>query len=223
MLHLTKLAIEAEAQEWAVESTRAKAEAEMWKSNHDNQVELKRIISERPDLAERATLVEKLIKHRDELLKAVHEKMGRAAFMEFFRDDELLGTLMDADRLEIFMQVLPGQSDLTRELLEELCDNYDTNLDGVLQMTTRPVDLNDYDATVKLSASLKEECGSFQAKYIAQDKDGEVWAFLELPVKEGSGWFGGGDNKRLYVDSYAAYWEDSLLEWVEEYTELCSH
>lgn len=32
-----------------------------WKANHDNQVELKRIIAARPDLAERAPMVEKLM------------------------------------------------------------------------------------------------------------------------------------------------------------------
>lgn len=42
----------------------------MWKSNHDNQVAIKRIISERPDLKEKAPLVEKLAadKNNAELL-----------------------------------------------------------------------------------------------------------------------------------------------------------
>ena len=37
-----------------------------WKSNHDNQVELKRIIAARPDLAERAQMVEKLMKEKQQ-------------------------------------------------------------------------------------------------------------------------------------------------------------
>ena len=37
-----------------------------WKASHDNQVELKRIISSRPDLSERAPMVEKLVSERNE-------------------------------------------------------------------------------------------------------------------------------------------------------------
>ena len=37
-----------------------------WKANHDNQVELKRIIAARPDLAERAPMVEKLMHERNQ-------------------------------------------------------------------------------------------------------------------------------------------------------------
>jgi hypothetical protein len=41
-------------------------ERDEWKAAHDNQVKLKRIISDRPDLKERAKLVAELIKERDE-------------------------------------------------------------------------------------------------------------------------------------------------------------
>lgn len=37
-----------------------------WKASHDNQVELKRIIAARPDLAERAPMVEKLMHERNQ-------------------------------------------------------------------------------------------------------------------------------------------------------------
>jgi len=36
-----------------------------WKANHDNQVELKRAIACRPDMAERAPMVEKLMSERN--------------------------------------------------------------------------------------------------------------------------------------------------------------
>lgn len=56
---------------WVVEKTIPRAEAEreikMWKSNHDNQVRIKRAIASRPDLAERAPLVEKLMAEVAEL------------------------------------------------------------------------------------------------------------------------------------------------------------
>jgi hypothetical protein len=49
------------------ERDEARKDAAMWKSNHDNQVELKSIISKRGDLKDRAPRVEKLIAERDEL------------------------------------------------------------------------------------------------------------------------------------------------------------
>ena len=45
-----------------------RAERDMWKSNHDNQVAIKRAVLDRPDLKERATLVQALISERDQLL-----------------------------------------------------------------------------------------------------------------------------------------------------------
>jgi hypothetical protein len=47
------------------ERDEARIDAAMWKSNHDNQVELKSIISKRGDLKDRAPRVEKLIAERD--------------------------------------------------------------------------------------------------------------------------------------------------------------
>ena len=44
-----------------------RAERDMWKSNHDNQVAIKRAVLDRPDLKERATLVQALISERDQL------------------------------------------------------------------------------------------------------------------------------------------------------------
>lgn len=58
--------------------TRADAEREIeaWKANHDNQVELKRIISARPDLAERAPMVERLVIERNALATALRETLA---------------------------------------------------------------------------------------------------------------------------------------------------
>jgi hypothetical protein len=59
------------------------AERDKWKASHDNQVELNRLLRDRPDLKERAALVHKLITQRDML----------AAALEDCREDsvELLG------------------------------------------------------------------------------------------------------------------------------------
>lgn len=50
--------------------------------------------------------------------------MNRDAFMKFFRDDDCLSTLSTDDRLEIFLEVLPGASDISAELLEKLMRDY---------------------------------------------------------------------------------------------------
>lgn len=58
------------------------------------------------------------------------KNMTREDFMNFFRDDEKLSTLSADDRIEIFLQILPGSSDITEELLNELtCDYQVTNLE----------------------------------------------------------------------------------------------
>ncbi len=44
-------------------------ERDMWKANHDNQVELKRTLMDRPDLGERAKRMQELIAERDQLRK----------------------------------------------------------------------------------------------------------------------------------------------------------
>lgn len=46
-------------------AARATVERDMWKANHDNQVEIKRIIAARPDLKDRAPMVEKLMSERN--------------------------------------------------------------------------------------------------------------------------------------------------------------
>lgn len=51
--------------------------------------------------------------------------MNRDDFLEFFRDDEKLNSLSADDRIEIFLQVLTGSSDITKDLLESLLDDYD--------------------------------------------------------------------------------------------------
>ena len=53
--------------------------------------------------------------------------MTRNDFMTFFRNDENLSSLSTDDRIEIFLQVLPGNSDLTKDLLNELLTDYQVN------------------------------------------------------------------------------------------------
>lgn len=52
--------------------------------------------------------------------------MTREQFMEFFRNDDTLNTLSADDRIEIFTDILLGDSDISESLLQNLCDNYNT-------------------------------------------------------------------------------------------------
>nr|WP_228275339.1 hypothetical protein [Acinetobacter baumannii] len=45
--------------------------------------------------------------------------------MDFFRNDEKLEQLTPDDRIEIFLNVLLGSSDIDVKLLNELLNNYD--------------------------------------------------------------------------------------------------
>jgi hypothetical protein len=69
----------------------------------------------------------------------------------------------------------------------------------------------------QLSESLLAACkaaGIEEPRYIAQDKDGEVWSFDLKPSKKQTTWDG---DKAQKIDHppYADEWQDSLLEWVE--------
>ncbi|MCT9244367.1 hypothetical protein KTH25_20180 [Acinetobacter baumannii] len=49
--------------------------------------------------------------------------MDREHFMDFFRNDEKLEQLTPDDRIEIFLNVLLGSSDIDVKLLNELLNN----------------------------------------------------------------------------------------------------
>ena len=58
-----------------------------WKANHDNQVMLKRIISERPDLRDRALLVAKLITNRDKAVKLLQAHVTDCQSLKALHDE----------------------------------------------------------------------------------------------------------------------------------------
>lgn len=51
--------------------------------------------------------------------------MNAHDFMAFFRDDDKLNELSDDDRIEVFLGILAGNSDITKELLDQLLADYD--------------------------------------------------------------------------------------------------
>jgi len=55
------------------ERDEARKQAAMWKANHDNQVALKAMLMERPDLGDRASRIAQLIQERDEARQAFSE------------------------------------------------------------------------------------------------------------------------------------------------------
>ena len=58
--------------------------------------------------------------------------MDRQSFMDFFRDEFFHDKVSDDDCIEIFLTVLKGSSDITKELLESLCKDYGLNLRNLL-------------------------------------------------------------------------------------------
>ena len=60
-------------------------------------------------------------------MKETFNKINREDFMRFFRDDEKLNTLSTDDRIEIFLQILQGNSDITKDLLNELIFDYEVH------------------------------------------------------------------------------------------------
>jgi len=57
-------------------------QGDMWKANHDNQVAINRAIRDRPDMGERARLVDELIKHRDTLASALRESQRQLQYLD---------------------------------------------------------------------------------------------------------------------------------------------
>ena len=60
-------------------------------------------------------------------MKNTLKNINREDFMNFFPDNEKLNTLSSDDRVEIFLQILQGSSDITKELLNELISDYNVH------------------------------------------------------------------------------------------------
>jgi len=72
----------------------------------------------------------------------------------------------------------------------------------------------------QLSESLLAACkaaGIENPRYIAQDKNGDVWHYLVKPNRISFAWvFGGNEDDTVIVHPpYAEDWQDSLLEFVD--------
>ena len=75
--------------------TDAEHERDQWKANHDNQLEIKRAVLDRPDLGERATLVQKLITERN----ALRERCEKAeAALRQSQDKKQMDDLRDENK-----------------------------------------------------------------------------------------------------------------------------
>ena len=70
----------------------------------------------------------------DEILNAIAwQGLERAVFMHLFRNsDRLHRQLSPDDRVEVFAEILQGQSDIDKELLRGLENDYDVDLVKIL-------------------------------------------------------------------------------------------
>lgn len=63
-----------------------------------------------------------------------HNKISRQDFMNFFRDSDQLNELTPDDRVEVFSTILLGGSDLTKELLNEILNDYSVRYLEVIEV-----------------------------------------------------------------------------------------
>lgn len=61
------------------------------------------------------------------IMKKSRAFITREDFMAFFRNDNKLNSLTPDDRIEIFSQILTGNSDFTKELLDNLLFDYNVS------------------------------------------------------------------------------------------------
>lgn len=66
----------------------------------------------------------------------ITEGLSRNFIMTLFRSDEMAEILTVDDRIEIFCQILPGSSDITKELIEELFRDYGIDNLRIIQVIT---------------------------------------------------------------------------------------
>ena len=64
-----------------------------------------------------------------------YQNLTREDFMKFFRDNDKLNELTVDDRIEIFRTILIGSSDLTKDLLNEILDDYSVDNLEVIERT----------------------------------------------------------------------------------------
>jgi len=53
-----------------------------------------------------------------------YQNISREDFMNFFRDSEKINELTPDDRIDIFRTILLGNSDFTKDLLNEILSDY---------------------------------------------------------------------------------------------------
>lgn len=87
-------------------------EVTAWKANHDNQVALKRIIASRPDLKERAPLVEKLMAERNRAQSHSIRQHERIKLLE-----STLGKWLEWARMHGHLDHAAGLADDSRRLI----------------------------------------------------------------------------------------------------------
>ena len=133
------------------EREEALADAAMWKANHDNQVSLKSMLMDRPDLGDRALRIAELIRERDEAREQVREEQ-RLHIQTLNERDE-------ARQWESQALVARIQRDEFSKTLGEVREILCEALPNENQLTSF------------MAAKLAQERDEWKAKYIQQNKD----------------------------------------------------
>lgn len=93
-------------------------------------------IEELGDIVDHFRMIEEYLSQNPKIQKDVEDFINsikndnvitRDQFMDAFRSNEFLNSLTPDDRREIFSQVLLGSSDLTKEFLEKVLQDYNVS------------------------------------------------------------------------------------------------
>jgi uncharacterized small protein (DUF1192 family) len=75
-------ALNAQIAELNAEIERLKAERDHWRANHDNQVHLRRILMDRPDLRERSKMIQSLVAENERLKQELSNNFIKANHLD---------------------------------------------------------------------------------------------------------------------------------------------
>jgi hypothetical protein len=94
-----------EAEKNRIERDEAMEQAAMWKANHDNQVSLKAMLMDRPDLGDRASRIAELIRERDEAREALRKAI---IFVDAYEPHSPITEAEHNETLSIIRKALEG-------------------------------------------------------------------------------------------------------------------
>ena len=92
-------------------------ERDKWKAAHDNQVNLKRMLMNRPDLKERSVMIEKLIAERDKAKELLSHFITHYEALDYSE-----ATLDELEKIAVDLWSVVKERDQLRKVVDELAN-----------------------------------------------------------------------------------------------------